>query len=115
MGKTLGERLKQLRHIRGWTLREVEQNTGISNGYLSQLENDSIKKPSPHFLNKLANAYKVPYESLLKLAGYLIQQKQSNPKASGTAFSLFKDLNSEEQEELLRYLEFLRSKAKKAK
>lgn len=115
MDKTLGEKLKQLRHIKGWTLRKAEKNTGISNGYLSQLENDNIKKPSPHYLHKLSNAYGVSYESLLELAGYLIQSKQNNPKASGTAFSLFKDLTSEEQEELLKYLEFLRLKNRKVR
>ena len=41
--------------------------------------------------------------------------KQKEHRVSGTAFSLFKDLTPEEQEELLKYLEFLRSRKKKAR
>jgi len=115
MGQILGEKLRQYRRIKGWTLREVEEKSGVSNGYLSQLEKGSIKEPSPNYLRKLAEAYEVSYESLLKLAGYIVQVKQKEHRVSGTAFSLFKDLTPEEQEELLKYLEFLRSRKKKAR
>ena len=45
--KSFGEGLKMARELRKLSLREVEEATGISNAYLSQLENDKIKKPSP--------------------------------------------------------------------
>lgn len=41
----------------GLTLREVESMTGISNAYLSQLENGKIKKPSFDVVQKLNNVY----------------------------------------------------------
>ena len=61
MTPTLGEELKELRETRGMTLREVEQKSGISNGYLTQLENNKIKEPSPNILYKLSEVYDVPY------------------------------------------------------
>ncbi|WP_367119167.1 helix-turn-helix domain-containing protein, partial [uncultured Mucilaginibacter sp.] len=41
--KTLGGLLKEARELRRLSLREVETQSGISNAYLSQLENDKIK------------------------------------------------------------------------
>lgn len=115
MGQALGPKLRQCRNLKALTLRDVEKKTGISNGYLNQLEQGKVKGPSPHILHKLAKCYKVPYEDLLTLAGYIVPARQ-NPrkKAMGVAYSLLGDLTADEEEELLKYLEFIRQK-KKAK
>lgn len=55
------EKLRQIRKQRGLTLRQVEEMTGISNAYLSQLETGKIKKPSHHVVQIL---YKVLGEQL---------------------------------------------------
>lgn len=52
-----GEYWKSLRVEKGLTLRQVEDATGISNGYLSQLENDKIKRPSQYIASTLHNWY----------------------------------------------------------
>jgi transcriptional regulator with XRE-family HTH domain len=106
MKMTLGGKLKQLRNIKGLTLRDVEEKTGISNGYLNQLEQDKIKKPSPHILHTLAEFYDFSYPSFLNLAGYIVPH---GIKISGFAFSR-KNLTPDEEEELLKYLEFIRLK-----
>ena len=109
----LGFVLSDLRKAKGFSLREVEQASGnaVSNAYLSQLENGKIKKPSPNVLHSLAEVYVVPYETLMEKAGYLLP---SDGKASGrrrrlAAFAI-DDLTAEEEEELLKYLAFLRSR-----
>lgn len=51
---------KAIRRIKGLTLRQVEEITGISNAYLSQLENGKIKKPSYDVVMKLRNIYGDP-------------------------------------------------------
>lgn len=71
MQHSLGSRLRQLREARGLSLRDLEDVTGLSNGYLSLLENDKIKQPKPPALHKLADALGVPYTELMGLAGYL--------------------------------------------
>lgn len=51
--------LKDLRISRNLTLRQVEQATGISNSYLSQLETGKITNPSYHLIKLLLDYYYV--------------------------------------------------------
>lgn len=114
MKKTLGETLQNCRKIKGLRLRDVEKGTKISNAYLSQLEHNKIKAPSPHILHKLAEFYKISYEQLLKFAGYIFPKtKEKHKRRKGIAFSLLNDITSEEAEKLLEFLEFIRYKRKK--
>ncbi len=66
----LGSIIKTARERHEITLREAEEQCGVSNSYLSQIENGKIKKPSPDILNKLSLFYQIPYEMLLEKAGY---------------------------------------------
>jgi transcriptional regulator with XRE-family HTH domain len=111
--KSFGEGLKTARELRKLSLREVEEVTGISNAYLSQLENDKIKKPSPHFIHKLASLYDIAYELLMESAGYLKRKDAEGPKKlAGAALFAEKKLTPQEEEALAEYLAFLRSKQK---
>jgi len=117
MHKTLGPYLKEVRKERGLTLRSVEEKTGISNAYLSQLENQKISDPSPRILHKLAECYQIPYEHLMELAGYptpeetLIEEKKLRP-AFRAGISI-DDLTREEKERVKEFIQFLRSRRTK--
>jgi len=63
------EILKTLRDRAGLTLRQVEQMTGISNSYLSQLETGKINRPSAQALYILAKLYNYGIEDLLVESG----------------------------------------------
>jgi transcriptional regulator with XRE-family HTH domain len=109
----LGGLLADLRTARGFTLRQVEEATGhaVSNAYLSQLEKGRVQRPSPNVLHSLAAVYAVPYESLMEKVGYLwpaVDGETRRRRRLG-AFALT-DLSAEEEEELLKYLAFLRSR-----
>lgn len=52
------ESLRYLRKEKNMSLRQVEDLTGISNAYLSQLETGKIKNPSYNVVVKLNNLYK---------------------------------------------------------
>lgn len=111
---SLGDYLRNLRDALRMTLREVEKSAGVSNAYLSQLENGKLKRPSPQILHKLAGVYRVSYESLMEKAGYLNPAGKSD-EAGEQRFGRLPtfapdDLTREEEEELLRYLAFLRSR-----
>lgn len=67
---SLGEKLKRSRQERGWSLRKAEEKTGISNGYLSLLENGKATSPSPSVLEALARAYELSFDALMALAGH---------------------------------------------
>src|ERR1051325_434136 len=66
----LAQLLKATRESVALSLREVEKRTGISNAYLSQLENGRTTNPSPHVLAKLSRAYAISYTDLMLAAGY---------------------------------------------
>jgi transcriptional regulator with XRE-family HTH domain len=108
----LGAMLADLRTAKGLSLREVEEATdkAVSNAYLSQLENGRIKKPSPNVLHSLAGVYAVPYESLMERAGYLLPSENGRKHRKRLAAFAIDDLTAEEEEELLKYLAFLRSR-----
>ncbi len=108
----LGALLGDLRTAKRLSLREVEEATGnaVSNAYLSQLENGKIKKPSPNMLHSLAEVYVVPYEALMEKAGYLLPSEDGGGRRKSLAAFAIDDLSAEEEEELLKYLAFLRSR-----
>jgi transcriptional regulator with XRE-family HTH domain len=109
----LGGLLGDLRIAKGFSLRQVEEATGkaVSNAYLSQLEKGKIRKPSPNALHSLAEVYAVPYEVLMERAGYLFSPGGSSAgrRRRMPAFAI-DDLTAQEEEELLSYLAFLRSR-----
>lgn len=118
--QSLGEYLANIRGIRKMTLREVEQATGseVSNAYLSQLETNKITKPSPNVLHALAQVYVIPYETLMEKAGYISPVssapdalRSGAPLRHGRAATFApENLTQEEEERLLEYLAFLRSR-----
>lgn len=108
----LGTLLADLRKAKGLSLREVEAATSkaVSNAYLSQLENGKIRKPSPHMLHSLSGVYAVPYETLMEKAGYLVPFEGAAGRGRRLAAFAIDDLTAEEEQELLKYLAFLRSR-----
>jgi transcriptional regulator with XRE-family HTH domain len=110
---TLGQYLGAIRGDRKLTLRQVEEATNreVSNAYLSQLENDKIKQPSPHILHVLADLYAVSYTGLMERAGYLKMSEANDlTKRHGRAATFADmDLSPEEESELLRFLRFIRA------
>lgn len=103
--KTLGSTLKEGRELMPFTLRQVEESTGISNSYLSQLENDKIKKPSANVLYKLSSLYCIELDTLLFAAG-IIKEEHAVKNTKGQ----LGNLTPKEKQQLLDYLKFLRCK-----
>lgn len=114
ISEALGQYLASVRAAKGMTLRQVEEATGgeVSNAYLSQLEHGRISKPSPNMLHSLAEVYGVAYETLMEKAGYIFPRgTRGDDERHGRAvsFSAY-NLTREEEEELLKYLGYIRSK-----
>ena len=107
---SLGAFLSDVRSAKKMTLREVEEATdgGVSNAYLSQLENGRIAKPSPNILYQLAEVYAVPYDKLMEKAGYLAASRDDSQKHGRVATFADENLTTEEEDALLSYLAFLR-------
>lgn len=123
MDSILGDNLRRIRKLKGFSLRDVEAKTGISNAYLSQLERGDARNPSPKKLNLLAGCYDIAYAELLKLAGYLIEDNGMNQgligssmgKKSSTALSTAiqsAELTGDEEVLVAQYIAFLKTQRK---
>ena len=107
--KPLAEGLKFLRQAKGESLRVVEEATGISNAYLSQLERDAASNPTASVLFKLAKHYGVSYEELLTMAGHITDSsKSSGRNVSRTSIALKSaSLSDEEDKEVANFVRFI--------
>ena len=66
-----GEYIRSLRKRKGLTISQLEELTGISNAYISQIETGKRRTPSPDILQKLASHLNVSHEHLMQEAGYM--------------------------------------------
>jgi HTH-type transcriptional regulator, competence development regulator len=111
---TLGKYLSSIRTAREMTLRQVEEatNKDVSNAYLSQIENDKIKQPSPNVLYALSEIYEIDYENLMELAGHIRPTKSRGQDEKHGCIPTFAEhnLTPEEEAELMNYLQYIRSK-----
>jgi transcriptional regulator with XRE-family HTH domain len=108
MATTLGKTLKDARDQASFTLKQVEEATGISNAYLSQLENEKIKKPSASILHKLATVYNIDLQVLLVAAGIIEESSTPKTKMLNSIALSAQQLSADEEEALMKYLKFLR-------
>jgi HTH-type transcriptional regulator, competence development regulator len=110
---TLGETVARARKVKKWTLAETAKRAGFSVAYLHKLENDDIQTPSPHQLQKVAQALKLPYTDLMRLAGYVVSRAQGDPSVNALATALKTDLKEDEVIALSEYLGLYRSQRRR--
>lgn len=106
---SLGTTLRRCREEQGLSLRELEQRTGLSNGYLSFLENDKVKQPKPQVLFKLSEGLGIPYPDLMRLVGYAPagdQRDTVKADRSVVAFKGAEKLTEGQQQEVQEYINF---------
>ena len=68
--ETLGDYLKEQRTTASLSLRQLAEQTGVSNPYLSQIER-GLRKPSAEVLSQIAKALRISAEQLYSRAGIL--------------------------------------------
>lgn len=107
--RKLGPRLREVRSLRGLSLRAVAHEAKISATYLQRLERGEIEEPSPRILHRLAAALQVAYADLMSLAGYAVPKGGGDPATNVLARALGVDsLTPEELEALALYLSWYR-------
>jgi transcriptional regulator with XRE-family HTH domain len=107
---SIGNVLRQAREVRELTAVDAARAAGISGAYLSKLENDSVKRPSPHVLHQLSEALDIPYAELMRLSGYVVPGDPDAPLTESVGAALFADLTADEREELIEYLAWYRAR-----
>ena len=117
----LGEHLKSLRESHALSLRDVERiakekdlGAELSSGYISMLERDEVKTPSPRILYALAKVYESNYLDLMKDAGYL-PEPPANQSYTAVAFRGASHLDDEQRKRIQRIIDFELSESKKSK
>jgi transcriptional regulator with XRE-family HTH domain len=110
---SVGAALRRARKVRALSAVEAARAAGISAAYLSKLENDAVKKPSPPVLLQLSEALAVPYEDLMRLTGYRVPGEPTGQPLDANAnanAALFADITDEERDELVEYLAWYRER-----
>lgn len=109
MGNQLGDRLREVRQIRGLSLKAAAEPAKISIAYLQKLEGGDVQQPSPHVLHRLGEVLDIPYATLMELAGYVVPQKEG--VLAGNTFDhalSSSDLTDDERKAVAAYIALLR-------
>lgn len=115
MAPPFGTLLRQAREVRGLSGSDAARAARISAAYLSKLESDAVKKPSPHVLHQLSEALAVPYAELMRLSGYKVPGADDSDAAPTVGAALFADLSDDERDELLEYLAWYRARRRSSR
>jgi len=111
----LGQRLREVRDLRGRSLADVAAEAEISPAYLQKLEAGGVKQPSPNILFKLAGALELDYAELMRLAGYVAPvSSRTKKRRNELTYALSsEELSDEEAQELARYLDWYRDRRRR--
>lgn len=115
MTPSIGTVLRQAREVRELSAVDAARAADISAAYLSKLENDAVKRPSPHVLHQLSTALAVPYAELMRLCGYHVPGDSAASPTAGVGAALLSDLTDDEREELIEYLAWYRARRRSAR
>lgn len=109
MATPLGDLLQEERNKRNLTLRRVEEQTGIHNAHLSQIEKGVITRPAPNILFTLASLYDLSYERLMQLAGHFKPDTgEARRSMQGAALYALEELTPEQQRQVLEFMKTLK-------
>jgi transcriptional regulator with XRE-family HTH domain len=89
---TFGDRVRQLRHAKEWSLRDLAGKVGVGFTYLSRVENERLNfgdYPSDALIHRLANALDADEEELLLLAKRIPEQVKKRVLQRPDAFCAF--------------------------
>ncbi len=103
--------VRRLRSDRSLSLRQLEAETGISNGYLSQVESGQVGAPSAKVIQRLSTALDFPYIEMMKAAGYLNTELPEAPYLHLGDHTLpLDELTNKDRAELIKFVEHLKKR-----
>ena len=105
---TIGDYIRQQREQAKISLRQLAQQAGVSNPYLSQVER-GLRKPSAEILQQIAKGLRISAEALYVQAGIL----EDRPGDSGVRSALLTDpqLTERQKQVLIEIFESFRKES----
>jgi transcriptional regulator with XRE-family HTH domain len=102
---SIGDYIREQREQARISLRQLSQQAGVSNPYLSQIER-GLRKPSADILQQIAKGLRISAEALYVQAGIL----EDRPADTGVRTALLADaeLNERQKQVLLEIYESFR-------
>jgi transcriptional regulator with XRE-family HTH domain len=84
---TFGERLRELRTSRGWTIRQLAMHAGVDHGFISRVERGAYSAPRLPTIDRIAQALELSRdeaEELRALSGRLqtLPNEKTGPERS---------------------------------
>ena len=107
VGKTvesLGDYLREQRSLAQMSLRQLAEQSDVSNPYLSQIER-GLRRPSAEVLQQIARALKISVESLYVKAGIL---DASEVEEGSVEHAIARDARLTDRQRRLRWVHFHR-------
>ena len=120
---SMGAYLRQVRTKQQLSLRDVQQlakekrlGAELSSGYLSMVERDEVKEPSPRILHTLASIYEIDYIDLMRRARYIpTETSMEGAQPAFVAFRGASQLSEEQQDRVQRMIDFELSDSRRRK
>ena len=101
---TFGKRIRELRHGKEWSLRDLAAKVDVGFTYLSRVENERLNfgdYPSDVLIHRLAEALEVDEEELLILAKKVPERIQKRVLQRPDAFSALAECDDETLDKLM--------------
>ncbi len=104
----IGQRIKNLREIKGYSISELAKLANVSKSYLSQIERDLKTNPSLQFLIKIAQTLDTSIDYLLGTQNIIDPTEAELDKEWEDLVSLAikEGISKEEFQNYLKYLKF---------
>jgi transcriptional regulator with XRE-family HTH domain len=101
---TFGKRIRELRHEKEWSLRDLAAKVDVGFTYLSRVENERLNfgdYPSDALIHRLADALEADEEELLILAKRVPEQVKKRFLQRPDAFRAFAGCDDETLDKLM--------------
>jgi len=109
-----GNRVRELRHAKGWSLRETAEHIGVGYAYLSRVENKRLLSgdyPSDALIHRLAESLDGDEEELLFLAGRIPERIRKRILKRPEVFGLLAELDDKTLDDIVASIEGVSAKS----
>ena len=109
MTTAIGNKIRELRKQRGWTLEKLADETESSKSYIWELENKNPPRPSAEKIAKIAAALKVTTDYLIDESGVATEEDAKDARF----YREYRELHTDTRERIREMVEILKKADKK--